>query len=291
MSDLLQQLSDVLGFARGHWREALDLLLVSSVFYYLFRLLRGTRAAQMFVGLVLVVLASTAAAWLQLTALNYIADSLRAVWVVVFVILFQPELRGALMSLGKGRLFSAFTRGEEFSILGELVRAAESLSARKMGALIVMEREVGLKNYVETGTPLEARVTHELLATIFTAPSPLHDGAAIIAGNRLVAAGCILPLSQNPRLVYALGTRHRAALGVSEETDAVVVVVSEETGAISIAERGRLVRNVDPGTLRSTLSAFFRRRSPVDVEEPKKQPPAPGEELADVTRAEETINA
>lgn len=260
MSSAADLLGSSIAWFRGHWREVLDLALVAGIFYYLFRLMRGTRAAQMFVGLVLVVVASLIASWLKLAALNYIADSLRAVWIVVFVILFQPELRGALMSLGKGRLFSAFTRGEEFTILGEIVRAAESLSDRRCGAIIVIEREVGLKNYVETGTPVEGRITHELLTTLFTPPSPLHDGAAIISGNRVLAAGCILPLSQNPRLIYALGTRHRAALGVSEETDAVVVVVSEESGAISIAERGRLLRNLDPGALRSTLSTFFRLR-------------------------------
>jgi diadenylate cyclase len=260
MSSAADLLGSSIAWFRAHWREVLDLALVAGIFYYLFRLMRGTRAAQMFVGLVLVVVASLIASWLKLAALNYIADSLRAVWIVVFVILFQPELRGALMSLGKGRLFSAFTRGEEFTILGEIVRAAESLSDRRCGAIIVIEREVGLKNYVETGTPVEGRITHELLTTLFTPPSPLHDGAAIISGNRVLAAGCILPLSQNPRLIYALGTRHRAALGVSEETDAVVVVVSEESGAISIAERGRLLRNLDPGALRSTLSTFFRLR-------------------------------
>lgn len=260
MTGITHFIDQALSFARAHWRQGLDILLVSTIVFYLFRMMRGTRAAQMFVGMVLVVLASVLAAWLKLTALVYIAESFKAVWIVVFVILFQPELRITLMSLGKGRLFSAFTRGEEFTILGEIVRAAESLSERRIGALIVIEREVGLKNYVETGTPIEGRITHELLTTLFTPPSPLHDGAAVISGNRLVAAGCILPLSQNPRLIYALGTRHRAALGVSEETDAVVVVVSEESGAISIAERGRLLRNLDPGTLRSTLSTFFRLR-------------------------------
>lgn len=260
MTGITHFIDQAFSFARAHWRQGLDILLVSTIVFYLFRMMRGTRAAQMFVGMVLVVLASVLAAWLKLTALVYIAESFKAVWIVVFVILFQPELRITLMSLGKGRLFSAFTRGEEFTILGEIVRAAESLSERRIGALIVIEREVGLKNYVETGTPIEGRITHELLTTLFTPPSPLHDGAAVISGNRLVAAGCILPLSQNPRLIYALGTRHRAALGVSEETDAVVVVVSEESGAISIAERGRLLRNLDPGTLRSTLSTFFRLR-------------------------------
>jgi diadenylate cyclase len=186
-------------------------------------------------------------------------------------------------------LFIAFTRGEESSLLGELVRAAETLSEKRVGALIVIEREVGLKNYVETGTPIDGRVTHELLATIFTPPSPLHDGAAMIGSNRLVAAGCILPLSQNPRLVHALGTRHRAALGVSEETDAVVVVVSEETGAISIAERGRLLRNLDPGTLRSTLSSFFRLRP--KVEEPAPESVAEQDAVTDKGPTGERIQA
>lgn len=289
MTAISEIAATAMAFARAHWRMGLDIFFVAMIIFYLFRMTRGTRAAQMLVGLALVVLASVAAAWLKLRALTYIASSLRAVWIVLFFILFQPELRGALMSLGKGRLFRSFTRGGEFGILGEVVRAAETLSGKKLGALIVLERTVGLKNYVETGTPIGGRVTHELLGTIFTPPSPLHDGAVILAGNRLVAAGCILPLSQNPRLAYALGTRHRAALGVSEETDAVVVVVSEESGAISIAERGRLLRNVDPGTLRSTLSTYFRLRP--KVEEAPAPPPAGAETPAPENDASERAQA
>lgn len=266
-----------LSFARSHWRDGLDLVVLASVFYWFFRTVRGTRSAQMLVGVMLVVGALVAATWFRLTALTAIGDSLRAVWLILFVMIFQPELRQALASLGGGRLFYAFTRGKDYLVLGELARAVEALSEHHTGALIVIERGVGLKNYVETGTGVGGRVSSQLLTTIFTPPSPLHDGAIIISRGEIAAAGCILPLSQNPRLVTALGTRHRAALGISEETDAVAVVVSEETGQVSIAERGRLLRNQDPTTLRSTLSAFLRpvgrkRREPRGVETPP--PPA-----------------
>ncbi|NNF06012.1 MAG: TIGR00159 family protein [Candidatus Eisenbacteria bacterium] len=249
----------MLDFLRNYWRDILDVLILSSIFYYLFRFIRGTRAAQMFVGLLIILLLSLAAGALQLNGLNWLVSSLRTVWVLAFLILFQPELRKALTSLGGGRIFSSFTKGEDTSILGELVRATENMAAKGLGALIVVERNVGLKNICETGTPLEAQVTPELLGTIFTPPSPLHDGAVVISGNQIVAAGCILPLTQNQHLVHSLGTRHRAALGMSEESDAFVIVVSEETRKISIAEGGRLVRNLDAGSLRSNLVTLFSK--------------------------------
>jgi diadenylate cyclase len=247
----------MLDFLGKHWRDLLDVLLLSGLFYYLFRFIRGTRAAQMFVGLVIILVLSLLAGALQLNGLNWLISSLKTVWVLAFLILFQPELRKALTSLGGGRIFRSFTRTQESSILRDLVRAVETLSEKGLGALIVIERNVGLKNIVETGTPLDARVSSELLVTIFTPPGPLHDGAAVISGNQVVAAGCILPLSQNPRLAYALGTRHRAAIGMSEESDAIVLVVSEETSQISIAEGGRLLPHLDEGTLRSTLATLF----------------------------------
>lgn len=249
----------MLDFLRNYWRDILDVLILSSIFYYLFRFIRGTRAAQMFVGLLIILLLSLAAGALQLNGLNWLVSSLRTVWVLAFLILFQPELRKALTSLGGGRIFSSFTKGEDTSILGELVRATENMAAKGLGALIVVERNVGLKNICETGTSLEAQVTPELLGTIFTPPSPLHDGAVVISGNQIVAAGCILPLTQNQHLVHSLGTRHRAALGMSEESDAFVIVVSEETRKISIAEGGRLVRNLDAGSLRSNLVTLFSK--------------------------------
>jgi len=255
----------MLDFLERHWRDALDVLILSSLFYYLFRFIRGTRAAQMFVGLVIILLVSLLAGLLQLNGLNWLISSLKTVWVLAFLILFQPELRKALTSLGGGKLFRSFTRTQESFILGELVRAVETLSEKGMGALIVIERNVGLKNIVETGTLLEAKVSAELLVTIFTAPSPLHDGAIVISGSQIVAAGCILPLSQNPRLAYALGTRHRAALGITEESDAIVLVVSEESSQIAVAESGRLMPNLDEGTLRSTLAGLFA---------PRPEPPA-----------------
>jgi len=262
----------MLGFLASHWRDILDVFLLSSIFYYLFRFIRGTRAAQMFVGLLLLLFLSLIAGALQLNGLNWLISSLKTVWVLAFLILFQPELRKALTSLGGGKLFSSFTRTQEISILGELVRAVESMAEKHIGALIVIERTVGLKNIVETGTPLEAKVSAELLATLFTPPSPLHDGAVVINGDRVLAAGCILPLSQNPHLAYALGTRHRAGLGMSEESDSLVVVVSEESGKISIAEGGRLIPNLDPGALRSNLATLFDvRPDTTPAEEPESE--------------------
>lgn len=260
----------MLDFLGRHWRDVLDVLILSSLFYYLFRFIRGTRAAQMFVGLVIILLVSLLAGALQLNGLNWLISSLRTVWVLAFLILFQPELRKALTSLGGGKMFRAFTRTQESFILGELVRAVETLSEKGMGALIVIERNVGLKNIVETGTLLDAKVSAELLVTIFTPPSPLHDGAVVISGSQVVAAGCILPLTQNPRLAYALGTRHRAALGITEESDSIVLVVSEETSMIAVAESGRLLPNLDEGTLRSTLAGLFVPRPETPPSEDKE---------------------
>src|SRR5688572_1071906 len=230
----------------------------------------------MFVGLLVLVVVSAAARFLQLVAVDYIATSLRTVWLITFVILFQPELRHALAQFGRTRYFRSFLRVEEFGVLGEVVRAAEELSENHHGGLIVLERNEGLRNYVETGTRLDARVRNELLATIFTPNSPLHDGAVIIRGDQIVAAGCILPLSQNTRISPALGTRHRAALGISEETDAVAVCISEHGGAISVAWRGVLMERLDEGRLRSELSRILRIADEGEEEEPvRPAPPAP----------------
>jgi len=240
-----------------YWRDVVDIIILSSLFYWLFRFIRGTRAAQMFVGLLAILLLSLLAGVLQLNGLNWLISSLKTVWVLAFLILFQPELRKALTSLGGGRVFGALTRTQDTSILGEVIQATERLAQKRMGALIVLERNVGLKNIVETGTAIGAKVTAELLVTIFTPPGPLHDGAVVIADDQLISAGSILPLSQNPRMAYALGTRHRAALGMSEESDALIIVVSEETGHISIAEGARLIPNLDAGSLRSNLATML----------------------------------
>jgi diadenylate cyclase len=235
----------------------LDVVLVSFVFYQVLSLVRGTRAAQMFFGLALLMITSVAGSILGLDGLNWIVSNLKTVWVIAFVILFQPELRRALASVGSNRLFRNFIRTDAQEPIGEIVNAASRLAEQGLGALIVIEREAELRNYEETGTRIESRVTSELLETIFTPPTPLHDGAVMIRGNQLVAAGVILPLTSNPKLATTLGTRHRAALGIAEETDAVVIVVSEETRTIAIAMDGKLRLRLDPLTLRTELASIF----------------------------------
>lgn len=251
-------MSQVFGFS---WLlVAIDIALLSILIYRLLLLIRGTRAVQMFIGLLTIILLAITADWLDLGGLKWLISNLTTVWVVAFLILFQPELRRGLAQIGQSRFFASLVTGTRFAVLGEIVKAVEEMAEEKVGGLIVLERTMGLRNYVETGTRLDATVTAELLLTIFTPRTTLHDGAVIIHGDRVVAAGCILPLSQNPRLSQAIGTRHRAALGLAEETDAVVVVVSEETGAISIAADSRLIRRLDAGTLRSELSQRFLGR-------------------------------
>jgi diadenylate cyclase len=254
--------------------DILDVLIVAFLFYRLFAMIKGTRAAQMFVGLVFIVIASIVAQWFRLNALNWIIGSLKTVWVILFVILFQPELRALLTHVGQNRLLRALIRVGDGGVLKEILGAVEDMSKERRGAIIVVERDMGLRDYIETGTKLDAAVTKELLETVFTPHSPLHDGAVVIRGDQIAAAGCILPLSQTPGLSPLLGTRHRAALGLAEETDACVFVVSEETGAISIAHKGELKWNLDEGQLRSELAAIFNPR-PEEEPEGEKEKEAP----------------
>src|SRR2546425_10442169 len=241
--------------------DVLDIFLVAALFYRLLILVKGTRSAQMYVGLLFIVLVGIVAREFDLIAVKWIVESLKTVWLIAFVILFQPELRHALAQFGRTRYFRSFLRGESFGVLGELVRAVETLARQRHGALIVLERNVGLRNFVETGTRVDAKLSAELLVTLFSPGSPLHDGAVIVREDTVIAASCILPLSANPRTPVQLGTRHRAGLGLSEETDAAVIVVSEQTGQISIAFRGRIHQALDEGELRSELSRIFRVRA------------------------------
>ena len=234
--------------------DILDILIVSYFLYRLFSLMRGTRAVHMFFGLIVLFILWVIARFTNMIAVNWIISSLRTVWVIAFVIIFQPELRRALAMMGQNRFLSRFVSvSESTGMVPEIIKAVSNMAEKKIGALIALEKDMGLKNYAETGTKVDAKVTSELLGTIFTPPSPLHDGAVIIQNNRVVAAGCILPLTQDPRVSASLGTRHRAALGLSEETDAIVIVVSEETGTIAYAEGGKLHRKIDLNTLRSDL--------------------------------------
>jgi len=248
--------------------DLLDILLVAALFYRLLILVKGTRSAQMYVGLLVIAIVGLIARQLDLIAVKWITDSLKTVWLIAFVILFQPEIRQALAQVGRTRYFRSFLRGDSYGVLGEVVRGVENLSERRQGALIVVERNVGLRNFVETGTRIDAKVSAELLVTLFSPDSPLHDGAVILREESLVAAGCILPLSSNPRTPGSLGTRHRAALGLTEESDAAVIVVSEQTGAISVAYRGGMKQRLDEGQLRSELSRIFRIRPGDEPAEP-----------------------
>jgi diadenylate cyclase len=237
--------------------DAIDILIVTLLLYRLFSLMRGTRAVHMFFGLIVLFVLSVVAQWVHLIAVNWLISSLRTVWVIAFVIIFQPELRRALALLGQNPLLSRFVRVRQSGMIPEIVKSVQDLSEKRIGALIVLEKDQGLKNFVETGTPIDARVTAELIGTLFTPASPLHDGAVIIQNDRVIAAGCTLPLSQDERVAPALGMRHRAALGLSEESDALVIVVSEESGSIAYAQEGKLYRGVDLSALRAELLHSF----------------------------------
>ena len=256
--------------------DLLDILIVAYLLYRLIVFIKDTRVIQMFVGLGLLLLLSFMASSLGMIVVGRIIGTLQTVWVIAFIIIFQPEFRKALTQIGQSRIFNRFVSVDEFGYLLEVQSATERLSRKGLGSLVVIERNVGLKNYIETGTSIEANVSAELLETIFTPPSPLHDGAVILRGSSIVAAGCILPLSSNPDLEKTLGTRHRAAVGLSEESDAIVIVVSEETRQISLAEGGQLTRDLQIGDLKSRLSALLKikpkkaeSREPREAADPK----------------------
>ncbi|SMB90814.1 diadenylate cyclase [Thermanaeromonas toyohensis ToBE] len=246
-------------------RLIVDIAIVSYVIYRFLLLIRGTRAVQLLKGLAVLVVASVVAEKLQLTTITWLLSQLRLVIVVALPVVFQPELRRALEQLGRGKFFARPFRllGTEdmARVISELVRATQVLAKGKTGALIVVERETGLNDYIETGIRVDAVVSAELLINLFVPLTPFHDGAAIIRGDRVIAAGCFLPLSDSPYLSKQLGTRHRAALGISEISDAVVIVVSEETGAISVAEGGRLTRFLDERNLRELLQSLLLPQS------------------------------
>lgn len=251
MRDLLQSL---------RLRDVLDIAIVAYVFYRVFVAFRGTLAVQMLAGLGLLIVARFVAREADLLSVSYVLDNFWAFWVLALIVLFQPELRRALAQAGRSRLLQrVFGAGSEqrHHVVGEVVRAAASLASKRTGALIVVERTGGLAHYADLGVRVDAVLSAELLGTLFLPASPLHDGAVLIQGGRLTVAGCFLPLSRNLQLARTLGTRHRAALGLAEETDAVVVVVSEETGQIAIAVDARIERGLDQATLARRLGELL----------------------------------
>lgn len=236
------------------WRDVLDIALVSFILYRLLLLVRGTKAAKMLVGLLLLLMASLLSRYLPLYTMDWLLQGFWGYIVIVLIVLFQPEIRRALAKIGEAPLLRAFSSAEEFKSLEEIVKASVTLANRKIGALIVIERDTALQDFVELGTQLDARVSKELLLSLFNPTSPIHDGAVVIRDKRIVAAGCFLPISLSPHISKALGTRHRAALGLTEETDAVVIIVSEETGTIALSVGGRLETRLDMSALRERLT-------------------------------------
>lgn len=245
-----------MGFLHFTFTDIIDILVIGIIIYYFLRFIKGTRALQMMAGLIMIFFLAFIADFLNLQGFSWIMSGLKTAWIVAFVILFQPEIRNALASLGKTRFIRAFIREEE-DIVVEIANGAIELSEKGIGGLIVIEREMGLKNYIDTGIPLDAKLKSDLISTIFTPYSPLHDGAVIIRGSTIVAAACILPLSDSPNLPHTMGTRHRAALGIAEETDAVSIVISEETRRISIAVDRELRTNITRENLKEELKKLL----------------------------------
>ena len=236
-----------------NWRDAIDILAVAIIIYNLLLLIRGTRAVQMLLGLFFLVLVYYGALLAELPTLQRILENLLIVLPFAIIVLFQQEIRRALVRFGRNPLWGLAKQQNVVASFSEVVLAATTLSSRRTGALIVIERLHGLRNYVENGIALDAVVSYDLLINIFQPDTPLHDGAVIIQDDRIAAAACFLPLTPNPELSKEFGTRHRAALGLTEETDAVAVVVSEETGIISVAFDGAMIRDLDSHGLRNAL--------------------------------------
>jgi len=232
---------------RLRWRDGLDILIVAYVIYRLALLIRGTRTMQMVVGLVILAAAFVTSQMLGLFTLNWLLNNFLGSLIVILVVIFQADIRRALTGVGARSFFTA--RADISDMAEELVKTAEWLSARRIGGLIVVENEVGLQDVVDTGRVIEGRASPELIETIFMPGSPMHDGAVIMKGGQVLAAGCQLPLSTNPNVSLTLGMRHRAAIGLTEDSDAAVIVVSEQDGTISVARRGRLTRGLKPQEL------------------------------------------
>ena len=236
------------------WRDILEVAIVSVAVYRVLLLIHRTRAMQVLAGIIVLAVAYGLAYLLQLPMIVYLLTLIFSYGAIALLVVFAPELRGALAQIGRSPMSRFFGRMRQSEIADEISEAVERLSRSGIGAIVAIERDVSLDEYIQSGSEMQAKVSADLLATIFTPYSPLHDGAVIVRGDMIVGAGCILPLSQAALIDRSLGTRHRAALGLSEETDALIVVVSEETAAISVAVNGRLGRDVTPTRVRELVA-------------------------------------
>jgi diadenylate cyclase len=243
------------------WWDLIDIAIVSFLIYEFLKLIRGTRAVQMGVGTLLIVALFYVSRLAPLQTVNWLIRNMLVYVAFAAIVIFQGDIRRALAHFGQAPFFRYLNRQEAADeTIEEIVVAATMLSAQKVGAIVAVEREIGLRNYIESGIPLDATLTYDLLVTIFHPGSALHDGAVILQENRVAAAACFLPLTVNPRVSRELGTRHRAAIGLTEEGDAVAVIVSEETGQISLAIDGRIERTLSPDDLRSRLRSLITLR-------------------------------
>lgn len=255
MWQFLSQLGEVVRHIG--WGEVIDIAVMSFVLYQVLRLLRGTQGTQIVIGLILLAVVGVLANTFNLILLSWLFKNAAFFIVIAVIVMFQPELRRALDQLGRLghiRPLSGYNAQLYSQAISEAIRAAERLSTKRTGALIAFEREVGLEDYAATGVRINGEISAEFLQSIFYPNSPLHDGAVIVRGNHVVAAGCLLPLPEEGIVRERLGTRHRAALGLSLASDALVLVISEETGAISVIEEGKITRNLDPDSLRRRVS-------------------------------------
>jgi diadenylate cyclase len=248
----------VIELLRGfRWQDGVDIALLALGFYAVIQIIRGTRAVPMLIGLGMVYALYVLSAQFEIYTVNLILSNILSWAIVIIVIVFQSDIRRMLTQVGTGPIFSREDRAAQNQAVEEVVKAVRQLANAHIGALIVLENEIGLGEYISAGTKLAALVTRELIVSVFVPGSPVHDGALIIQRGRISAAGCVLPLTTNPNVSRTLGTRHRAAIGLTEETDAVVLVVSEEDGTISLVHRGKITRDVDPGTIRATLQRLL----------------------------------
>jgi diadenylate cyclase len=255
-------------------RDVVDIAIVAYITYRFLLLMRGTRGAQMTFGIAVLLLFYWVTRYYRLTAVQWLLTNALTYIVFGIIVLYQNEIRRGLAGIGRTPLLGQYRRRGGKDGYEEIILAATTLASKKIGALIVAERDIGLRNYAENGIALDAVLTYDLLVTIFSPNTPLHDGAVIIQRNRIIAAGCFLPVTLDPLLSKELGTRHRAAIGITEETDSVAVIVSEETGIVSAAIGGRITRNLDGAGLRTILQSAMEGRSQ------RTAPAAQGQETA-----------
>jgi diadenylate cyclase len=251
-------MAEIIGQLR--WQDGIDIGIISFLVYRLLQILRGSRAMQMVTGLAMIMLAFVVSRALGLFTLNWILDNFLGSIILVILVIFQSDIRRALTQVGSAPRFTAAERAlqRREDLIDEVVEAGMTLAEKRVGGLVVLERDVGLNEYMEIGTRLDARVSRELIISVFLPHSPIHDGALVIQRGRVTAVRCLLPLSTNPNLRKTWGTRHRAALGVTEETDAVAVIVSEQEGTVALVVGGNVTENIDRGRLRAALRGLMR---------------------------------